>query len=245
MAQNGNNSIDLNVELSDKGDWIVTFADLMTLLLVFFVLLYSISSLNMEKFKHAIQSLQISLGETNPRVGLLDLVNVPEAKDMNFVIENLTGMRHREQDMLKTINEFIDGKDQSENIVVYSKAGKIIIQIRGKVLFKSGAAIFNEIAIPILDEIMDIIMSYSEYQVNIKGHTDDIPISTPLFPSNWELSAVRATTVLKHLISGGVDPLRLTATGYAELFPIVPNDSPENRATNRRVEFVLEKKTGK
>ncbi|MBW1993143.1 MAG: OmpA family protein [Deltaproteobacteria bacterium] len=237
------NSNDIYSEKSHKADWIVTFADLMTLLLVFFVLLYSISTLNLEKFKNAIKSIQVSLGETNPRIGLLDLVNVPEAKDMNFVIENLTGLRSREQEMIKTINEFIDGKNQSENIIVYSKAGKIIIQVRGKVLFGSGSAKFNEAAIPILDEIIDIIQTYPEYNVNIKGHTDDIPISNKQYPSNWELSAIRATTVLKHLISGGVDPLRLTATGYAELFPIVPNDTPENRARNRRVEFVLEKKT--
>ena len=114
--------------------------------------------------------------------------------------------------------------------------------MRGQVLFASGSADFRESAAPILDEIVNIIRAYSEYKVNIKGHTDDVPISTPQFPSNWELSAVRATTVLKYLISKGVNPFRLTATGYGELLPLVPNESSENRATNRRVEFVLEKK---
>jgi chemotaxis protein MotB len=246
MEQNGNNtklSIDVNAEQSDVGDWIVTFADLMTLLLVFFVLLYAISSLNTEKFKYAIKSIQTSLGATNPKEGLLDLINVPESKDMDDIAEDLTGVNQREKEMMmNAINEFIEDQQQSDNIIVYSKAGKITIQVRGKILFKSGDVEFNKAAMPILDEITDIILTYPEYHVNIKGHTDDIPISTPRFPSNWELSAVRATTVLKHLISGGVDPLRLTATGYADVFPIVPNDNPENRATNRRVEFVLEKK---
>lgn len=131
-------------EEDESAGWLVTYGDLVTLLLVFFVLLYSISSLNFEKFKHAIKSIQTSLGETSPRVGLMDLVNVP--------------------------------------------------------------------------------------------------VSTLQFPSNWELSAVRATTVLKHMISRNVDPYRLTATGYGEILPMVPNDSPENRSANRRVEFVLEKK---
>ena len=241
MADNGSDGI-IKFGFEDEKVWLVTYADLMTLLLVFFVLLYSISSLNMEKFKRAIQAIQVSLGETNPRVGLMDLVNVPEARDQKFLIEDLTGLRSREQEMLESLNEVISDKNQSENILVYAKDGKIIIQIRGTILFASGSAEFNEPAIPILKEIVNIIQTYPEYDVNIKGHTDDIPIETVQFPSNWELSAVRATTVLKFLIGGGVNPHRLTATGYGELLPLVPNDSAENRATNRRVEFVLEKR---
>ncbi len=226
---------------NEERGWLVTYADLMTLLLVFFILLYSISSLNMEKFKRAIQSIQVSLGETNPRVGLLTLVNAPDSKDQNFTVEDLTSLRAREQEMLESLNEVIADKNQSENILVYANDGKITIQIRGAVLFASGSARFNEMAKPILDEIVNIIQSYPEYKANIKGHTDDVPIETAQFPSNWELSAVRATTVLKYLITSGVNPHRLTATGYGELLPLVPNDSAENRATNRRVEFVLEK----
>ncbi len=237
---NGNSDGIIKFGFEDEKVWLVTYADLMTLLLVFFVLLYSISSLNMEKFKRAIQAIQVSLGETNPRVGLMDLVNVPEAQDQKFIIEDLTGLRSREQEMLESLNEVISDKNQSENILVYAKDGKIIIQIRGTILFASGSAEFNAAAIPILKEIVNIIQTYPEYDVNIKGHTDDIPIETVQFPSNWELSAVRATTVLKFLISGGVNPHRLTATGYGELLPLVPNDSAENRSTNRRVEFVLE-----
>ena len=225
----------------ERSAWIVTFADLMTLLLVFFVLLYSMSSLNLYKFKRALKSIQASLGETNPRVGVMDLINVPEANDQNYVIEDLTGLRSREQEILSSLNSFIEGQNSSENILVHAKDGQITIEMRGQVLFASGSAVFSDSAVAILNEITNIIQAYTEYNVNIKGHTDDIPISTPQFPSNWELSAVRATTVLKYLISKGIDPFRLTATGYGELLPLVPNESSENRATNRRVEFVLEK----
>jgi chemotaxis protein MotB len=241
MSENGSLNGSL-VDSYDYNEWMITYADLVTLLLVFFILLYSISSLNLEKFKRAVQSIQTSLGETNPKVGLLELADVAESKDQSFTIEDLTGLRAREQDMLKSLNEMIADKNQSENILVYAKDGKIIIQIRGTVLFSSGSAEFSDNAVPILNEIVNIIQTYPEYNVNIKGHTDDIPIETPQFPSNWELSAVRATTVLKFLISGGINPHRLTATGYGELLPLVSNDSTENRAINRRVEFVLEKR---
>ena len=82
-----------------------------------------------------------------------------------------------------------------------------------------------------------------DYRITIRGHTDDLDIDTVQFPSNWELSAVRATTVLRYFIQQGIDLERMSATGYADFFPLVPNDTVENRARNRRVEFVLEKET--
>ena len=82
---------------------------------------------------------------------------------------------------------------------------------------------------------------HADYRIAIRGHTDDRNIQTRQFPSNWELSAVRATTVLRFFIQQGIDPQRMTATGYADYIPLVDNDSAENRARNRRVEFVLEK----
>ena len=128
-----------------------------------------------------------------------------------------------------------------EFISVDARGEKIMIRIKGKVLFNSGAAELNPEGEPILDGIIKIIDEFFEYKINIKGYTDNVPIATQQFPSNWELSAIRATTVLKYLIGGSIDPHRLTATGYGELLPLVPNDSSEDRAQNRRVEFVLEK----
>ena len=144
--------------------------------------------------------------------------------------------------MVNRINEFISEAELDEHVLVQVYEGKIIIQVRGKVLFGSGSAVLNREAAPILDQIAEVINEYGEYNVNIKGHTDNVPIRTAAFPSNWELSAIRATNVLKFLIDRGIHPIRLTATGYGEVLPLVPNDSVENRAINRRVEFVLEKK---
>ncbi len=236
---------EVSASLIDEGEeagWIVTFADLMSLLLVFFVLLYSISSLNLEKFKVAIESINVSLGGSGEQVGLVDILNVPDPLDTKITIEEITGLRSRQDSMLKDLTDFIEERQLGDHIVLQVLENKIIIQIKGQVLFKSGSAELNREAAPILDEIIEVISEYSEYKVNIKGHTDNVPISTPRFPSNWELSAIRATDVLKYLIEGGIHPARLTATGYGDVMPLVPNNSSENRATNRRVEFVLEKK---
>lgn len=207
----------------------------MTLLLVFFVVLYSISSLNLVRFKRAMASIQISLGEARPAVGLLDLAGAPESLAQKISVEDLSGLRSRELEAFKEINEFIEKKRVGRYIVAHVFKGKIIIQFRGKILFESGSAVLNSEAKPVLDEIIKIISEYSEYMVNIKGHTDNVPISTEKFASNWELSAIRATTVLKYLIEGGIDPVRLTATGYGELFPFSPNNSDENRAIFKNI----------
>lgn len=230
------------IEEGEEAGWIVTFADLMSLLLVFFVLLYSISSLNVEKFKVALQSIQVGLGGDNMGAGLIELIEIPDDLDTRISLEELTGLRSRENAMVNKINDFISQEKLGDHVLVQIYEGKIIIQVRGKVLFSSGSAILNREASPILEKIADIIGEYGEYNVNIKGHTDNIPIRTALFPSNWELSAIRATNVLKFLIDRKIHPIRLTATGYGDVLPLVPNDSIKNRAINRRVEFVLEKK---
>ena len=225
----------------DNVGWIVTFSDLMTLLLVFFILMYSISTLNEAKFKKAMTSIQISLGEATPGVRLIDLMEEPAQKTKVVSLEALSGMRSRELDMVKRVRGFIEKRGLARNIGVSLENGRVVIRITGKVLFKSGIAMLNDKGPPVMDGISEIVKEFHDFNINIKGHTDNIAISTPQFPSNWELSAYRATTVLRYLIEKGIGADRLTATGYAELLPLVPNDTEENRQKNRRVEFVLEK----
>lgn len=223
--------------------WLVTYSDLVTLLLVFFVLLYSLSSIKQEKFIAAISSIKAQLNSNKPLTGLSDLIKIEDSTKSKISIEDITGLRLRQKIMLEDINRFISSNHQDKNISVHTFNNKLVLTINGKVLFNSGSSHLNPEAAPVLNEIVKLVLKYPEYTVNIKGHTDDIPISTVQFPSNWELSAIRATTVLKYLIKKGVSPKRLTATGYGDIMPIVPNTSEKNRAINRRVEFVLEKAT--
>ncbi len=235
------------------GGWLVTYADLMTLLLTFFILLFSISSLNLAKFKKALAAIQVSLGEAAPPVGLLEILDEPggsfgiakkgsgstQAKGKKVALEDLIGLKSR--DIYRDIQRFVRKRQVGDHILVYVDGSKVVIRVKGKVLFESGIAILHPEATPILSDITAIIDRHPEYRLRIAGHSDNIPISTAQFPSNWELSAVRATTVLRFLIEKGIDPKRLTATGYGSLLPLVPNTTEANRARNRRVEFVLEK----
>jgi chemotaxis protein MotB len=125
----------------------------------------------------------------------------------------------------------------------FTKKG-VLISLEDSILFNFGKAEINASGYPVLDKIATVIQSIRN-PVRIEGHTDDIPISTWRFPSNWELSTARAVQVLKYFITAGkIEPQRLSAVGYGEAKPVSPNDTPENRAKNRRVEIVLVTKDG-
>jgi chemotaxis protein MotB len=188
-----------------------------------------------------VETFKIQVEKNNTLIGLMELMEIPETADTQITIEEITGLHSREKSLVENITRFVRSSRQKQNISTRILDGKIIVTIKGKALFNSGSADLNTTAISIFDDIIPILYDYPEYNINIKGHTDNIPISTPIFPSNWELSAVRATTVLQYLVSKGIRPQRLTATGYGDVMPLIPNTSESNRAQNRRVEFVLEK----
>lgn len=225
----------------DETGWIVTFSDLMTLLLVFFILLFSISSLNQKKFENVLESIRMSLNARQRPYAMMEVLEVPERIDKTIRIDELTGLTSRKDKIERDIKSYISKHKIQDNVNVSILDDKIVVQIRGTALFDSGDAVLKLSAEPILKELVTVFEAYNDYNINIKGHTDNVPISTLKYPSNWELSAIRATNVLRFFISQGINPLRLTATGYGSLMPLRPNTSPENRAANRRVEFVLEK----
>ena len=155
-------------------------------------------------------------------------------------IEVLTGLKS--DDILSDIQHVADRESMNEIMDISTDRTKIVIRIPGGSLFEPGNADLNlSKSKPILDEIVRILDAYPRYRISVQGHTDDSPISTDRFPSNWELSSARATAVLRYFIDKNINPKRLTATGYADIFPIASNDSELGQATNRRVEFVLEK----
>ena len=244
-SQKNNDLNEILEEAGEQSEWLTTYADLVTLLLVFFVLLFSVSSLDIQKWQKILQSIQFNLGQGTAVVAVPQ-PPVPDLEPMNFDEGPVEYIPYGppdeiDEDLKAEVQEFAQQKKIGENIVVLEEKNRITITIEGQVLFDSGQADLLPDAYPILDRIALIIQKFPTYRVNIKGHTDNVPIATQRFPSNWELSAVRATTVLRYLVEFGIDPRRLTATGYGELIPIAPNDSPETRAKNRRVEFVLEK----
>lgn len=235
------------VEENDSSAWLFTFADMMMLILTFFVLLYSMSKIEVEKFKQIMSSVQSSFGEYAPAINRLEITKDDDQQDKKAVeegpaVDQSIQEERRARTMLKDIQDFISARGLDKHIVASVEETNIILRVKDAILFPSGKAALTANAAPLLEGIKQILQKYYDFRVRIAGHTDNIPIHTLQFPSNWELSAIRATTVLRYLIDRGIATSRLTATGYGEKIPLVPNNSVENRAHNRRVEFVLEKK---
>lgn len=228
--------------------WIVTFADMMTLILVFFILLYTLSDYEDKAYRAQIALVNVLDGEGN-QISVIDYA-MRQGRDPEplKVVEDLLGLNPSPEviDTLRPkvfdeLESMIENTDLSDSISVERIGDEIHLKIDGRYLFASGKAELKDSASVIFNNLTLLFRENPDYRIAIRGHTDDLDIETEKFPSNWELSAIRATTVLRYFIQQGMDPERMTATGYADFIPLVANDSPENRAINRRVEFVLEK----
>ncbi len=214
--------------------WITTFSDLMSLLLTFFVLIVSFSSIQQVKFQKALGSLKAYLGVLPKQESAF--------YQRQLVMPQMTDEGSRRMKRLaKELKKLIKKRRLQQQIKYEFTSKGLLIRIDSPVLFDLGKANIKPNAYPILDKVVEMTRDWDN-EIRIEGHTDDLPIHNSRFPSNWELSAARALSVLRYFIGKGIEPQRLAAVGYGEYHPLVPNSSPENRARNRRVEIYIEKK---
>jgi chemotaxis protein MotB len=213
--------------------WVMTYADMMSLLLTFFILIVSFSSLQQSKFKQAAQSLQEAFGILEHQDSIIEFRNpvYPELSEDSTDSAVFYEMQEIEQVILE------NGLDQ-EIQVEFQEEG-VLFRIQAPFLFGSGSANLREEPRKILDEL-SILFRKFPYLVRIEGHTDSLPINSIRFPSNWELSAARAVTVARYFQGLGLSPGRIAATGYGEYQPIADNGSAKGRDKNRRVEIFLQ-----
>jgi chemotaxis protein MotB len=229
---------------SEESSWITIFADICLLLLVFFVLLFSMSSLNEGKFQQSIVSVSRALGSKDVehkglKVGTPDQgALMDQAAQMERVLES-------QKQVFSDVRTYFTQKGMEGIIGANLDAGKITLRLPGEVLFASGRVELTDEGKRVLGELKDFFIRHSDQQINIQGYTDNVPPAPQSrFRDNWEISSLRAIHVLRFFLEMGMEPERLTATGFADMRPLVPNTNPENRARNRRVEIVLEKMIG-
>ncbi len=211
--------------------WLLTYADLITLLLAFFIVMYSMSRVDAKKFGQMSEALsgilhggKVAIKNGNdvgsfPGNGVLD-------------IGHLQSLGHNVQSAFEKVGK------QDEINVELSERG-LVIHIMEQALFKEGSADLESRAKETLD-LVGTQLRNMENHVRVEGHTDNKPINTKRFPSNWELSSARATEVVRYFANNyEISPTRLSALGYGEFRPMVPNNTAENRAKNRRVDIVV------
>lgn len=213
--------------------WMTTYGDMVTLLLTFFILMFAMSSINEQKFMAAAISLGDALGMLDKNIGLVG--------ELSPAI-GTTGASSEQIDMLQSLEEIAEifEEEQLADLasVEITGPGEVTIRLGDEVLYSPGEAILKPAAMRVLNGIAAAVIGKTD-QIYVEGHTDNQPISTSKFPSNWELSSARALAVVRLLEARGVPPEQLAAVGHGEHDPIEFNDTPEGRAKNRRVELYI------
>jgi chemotaxis protein MotB len=209
--------------------WLVSYADFVTLLLAFFATVYAISDLNAAKTGPAASAIRRALGSREAPDQLLAPARAARAEP--------TGIGERLAEVLST--QIARGR-----VEMVTAEDSVVLSLPEAAAFASGSASLNSDALEVLTQLAQVLVSEAQ-TVRVEGHTDDVPITSVRFTSNWELSTARASAVVAFLIEQGVDPARLAAAGYGQFHPRVPNDSAAARALNRRVDIVLMSASGR
>lgn len=214
-----------------------TWGDMCTLLLCFFVMLLAMSTIDPTKFKVAASSFQNALSgvlESFPSVLITKDVFIPrmggDAQNKRMAVDAAT-----------KVKEKIKEEGLEDAIKVQVTETGIAIQIADPIGFESGSADVNPKLYGVLKDISNVINAAPTSMIRVEGHTDNVPIHTAKYSSNWELSSARALNVVQYMANqGDVDPKRMSAIGYGEYRPVAPNDTPEHRKTNRRIELYVD-----
>ncbi|NMG17291.1 flagellar motor protein MotD [Aromatoleum bremense] len=233
--------------------WLVSYADFITLLFAFFVVMYSLSSVNEGKYRVLSDSLVSAFrsGAISPAGGRIIAASIPAAPSPPVVrpVREPAAEARREAEM-KRINSMADEIRRvlqpltaGGQVSVAEGVHGITVEINASVLFAPGDATLGASAVAVLQAVAQVLAG-ADFPITVQGHTDSVPIGTGRFPSNWELSSVRASSVVRLFIDAGVRGDRLTAAGYADQRPLTDNANEEGRARNRRVTILIESMLG-
>lgn len=232
--------------------WMTTYGDMMTLMLCFFVLLYSFSILDNKRFMSVIESLNIAIiGKKTPASDRVMDIKKSRNEDMLKKLKNnkssitpqkigLTKKEIREMQALKSeLGEMFAKNNLGNSVGLDISERGLVISFGGQVLFDTGKAEIKPESLYILDNVAGLLSDKTNL-IRVEGFTDNVPIHTSQFPSNWELSTIRATTILRYLIDKHkFDPQRFSAAGYGEFRAKFPNTDDKGKSMNRRVDIVI------
>lgn len=218
--------------------WLMTFADLMALLFALFVLMLSFSEIDSDKFRKNAGPISAAFTGTAQIIPDTSVAIPLPPSEAEQPIEEL--IREWKDQILDHLRTSMPREIASKEIILVEKEYEVIIRFPDATAFPSGSAELKDRVLAILDRIGEV-MADASGQILVSGHTDDVPISTAAFRSNWDLSTARAVSVIHYLLDAGrLDSGRVTAQGFADSRPLAANDSPENRAVNRRVEIAIQ-----
>lgn len=218
--------------------WLATFADLVTLLMCFFVLLLSFANQDAAKFRTLMGSIKDAFGVQTERPEATFAAYSPTRLEKKGV--NLNQEQKVVLDLTMQLRALVEQDNELKRSTgVSAEREGVMVRVEAAYLFKAGEAILSPEAPKLLANVLKVLHEYN-FDCVISGHTADVDTGAGIYPSNWELSAARAVSALRYLVEqGNIDPRRLKAVGYAGTRPLVPNDKDVDRDRNRRVEFLF------
>jgi len=220
--------------------WLLTYADMITLLMIFFIIMYSMSILDAKKFSSLAASLSGALNGTPATLqgseGILDS-GVPNQIPTSAT-ESDDGDLNSDTSTEKQIIDLIEKGGLEDKVTIINSETTITIQLKDNLLFDPGSSVLKTESHETLTALIDIVEPLDN-KIRIEGYTDNVPTNSKLYLTNWELASQRAINVLKYFIQNSVVPSRLSAESFGEYWPIVPNDTEENKQENRRVDIVI------
>ncbi len=231
--------------------WLVSYADFITLLFAFFVVMYAISQVNEGKYRILSDSLNSAFRNVpGDSAGAQVVVNPANPVPFQIQAHRQINPKSEEQRKLKEkmriaandIRQALAPLVKEGQVRIFEGARGITVEINANVLFTPGEARLDPSAIGAMSQVAKVLAP-TAFPLTVEGHTDSLPIATAQFPSNWELSGARASSVVRLFIDNGVDARRLTATGLADQRPVADNATPEGRSRNRRVAITMESQT--
>ena len=234
--------------------WLVPYADILTLLLALFIVLFAAAQVDQKKFEQIAASLNVAFsgqamldsapGQPSVTQGQpptpqgMNASGMNEAKEQAFLKESMDLMETQ-----KKLEQYIKNNNLAGDLQTVMTEDGLMIRIRDSALFPSGSATLLPQSQRFAGEIGKMLAVLNQ-RISVSGHTDNVPINTRDFPSNWELSSQRAVNFMRYLIAdGSLKPERFSAIGYGEYRPIMTNETPEGRSKNRRVEVLIMRST--
>lgn len=227
--------------------WLVSYADFITLLFAFFVVMYALSTVNEGKYRilsdsmvSAFRNVVVNNTGQSVVVGAVPPIAPAVTHTVDKSAEKTKQkQRDKMRNVAKGILDVLAPLVQQGKVRVLETSRGVTIEINDSILFSPGQAMLQPLSVRAMQAIAEVLVP-TDFPIIIEGHTDNVPINTVQFPSNWELSAVRATTVLRLFVDAGVGADRLTAIGYADTRPVEPNLLADGRARNRRVTIMID-----
>jgi chemotaxis protein MotB len=217
----------------DPNRWLTSYSDMISLLLVFFVILLSMSTFNAEQVDAVSQSIREGLVGTE----IADSKNTPLVNATDSPYPEITPYWTEDEyeEFVRLLMELFASSSIRDSVEIKLDDRGVVISFKDHALFRSGRAELSEVALEIIDKIGELLTHLNYSFILVEGHTDTDPIKTARYADNMDLSAQRASNVWRRLVSAGIDPKRVASIGYGEYRPIAPNDTAENKAKNRRV----------